>query len=274
MRSLLFSFLAFFACSPIANAQQDSAIHSSVWSGYVGLGILTFPGYVGGDEYRTVPLPVLQLEYRRRLYVGGSQTGVGGGAGVYVVSAPKLTWQAELSATEARPEHGGNALAGMGTQPSATFAVTSVSSTLGLVSANLGVAHGLKHDEGSYATLSIRTEQWLGRRWVRYLTVGATAANSANMTHDFGVTPEQAAERHRLLVSGDQRLTAGDDNAYQPQGGLKKLNSALNVIYVISKKNRLLIYLNGDRLSTEASRSSLVARRYNFTSGVALVVVL
>jgi outer membrane protein len=274
VRSYNFSLLALLAISAVANAQEGAPAHSSDWSGYVGLGVLTLPRYVGGDQYRTVPLPVLQIEYKGRVYIGGSQTGVGGGAGVYLVKASNLTWQAELSTTEPRSEHGGNALAGMGTQTSAMFAATSITSTLGFVSANLGVAHGLKDNSGSYGTLSLTTEQWLGHRWVRYLTVGATAANSANMTHDFGITPEQAAVRHALLVSGDQRLTVGNDDAYRPRGGLKAVNSALSVIYVISKRNRLLMYGNCGRLSTEASRSSLVARRYNFASGVALAFAL
>ena len=247
---------------------QDAAPRSL--TGVVGVGVVTLPKYAGSDEYRVLPLPIVQLEYRGRFFLGGSQNSVAPGIGAYLVRTPTLTVDVGLSGSESRPESRGDALAGLGTRSAASFATTGVAYRRGIVMANAGVVVGLGKDEGSYGSLGLASELPLARRWIAGVSTGVTFADARNMAFDFGVTNEQSAARHALLEAGDTRLSGIDVDAYAPEAGLKEMRGAASLAWLLTDRSRVMLFAQGTRLSNEAARSPLVRTRTGVVTGVAL----
>jgi outer membrane scaffolding protein for murein synthesis (MipA/OmpV family) len=217
-----------------------------------------------------MPIPVAQLEYKGRLFLGGSQSGVGGGIGAYVVRTSALTVDVSLMGAESRPEGRGDALAGMGKRGAASFAGTGLSYRLGTVTASAGLSVGLGDDEGAFGTVGIATERMLARRWVGSVSTGATFANEKNMAFDFGVTGEQATRRRALIAAGDPRLHAIDGSAYAPEAGLREMRGAATLAYLLTERSRVVAFAQGTHLSRDAARSPLVRERNGVATGMAL----
>jgi outer membrane scaffolding protein for murein synthesis (MipA/OmpV family) len=255
---------ALLAAAGTAQAQDKS------FSGVIGVGVATLPKYVGSDEYRVLPIPVVQLEYKGRLFLGGSPSGVGVGLGAHLVRTSSFAWDVGYAGSEARPEKRGDALAGMGKRSAGSFASSGVSYRFGAVLANAGVGVGLGKDQGSYGTVGLATERQLARRWVGSVSTGATFADGKNMAFDFGVTTAQSAARQALIAAGDPRLQGIDAGAYSPDAGLKEVRGAAQLAYLLTERTRAVAFAQGTHLSNEAARSPIVRERTGVTTGVAL----
>jgi outer membrane scaffolding protein for murein synthesis (MipA/OmpV family) len=270
------SFAAILALAAIgatpdtARAQDAGTPARSNLTGFVGLAVVALPRYTGSDEYRVLPVPIGQLEYRGRIYLGGAQGGTGPGVGAHLVRTPSLTWDVGLSGAGARSERRGEALAGMGRRSGASFATTSVAYRLAFVQATAGVAVGLGHTEGSYGTVGLGTELPIARRWVVGASTGATFADARHMAFDFGVTGEQSAARRALLAAGDARLRGIDVGAYAPRAGLKETRSAASLTYRLTERSRVVLFAQSATLSGAAARSPLVRARSGAMTGAAL----
>jgi outer membrane scaffolding protein for murein synthesis (MipA/OmpV family) len=253
-----------------ARAQDAGARSRQGLTGVVGIGVIALPRYVGSDEYRLLPLPIAQLEYKGRVYLGGSQGSMAPGVGAHVVRTPTLTWDVGLAGAGARPESRGDALAGMGKRSAASFASTGVAYRFGVVAATAGAAVGLGKDEGSYGTVGLGTELPLARRWVGGVSTGATFANARHMAFDFGVTGEQSAARRSLLAAGDPRLSGVDVGAFAPRAGLKETRTAASLSYLLTQRSRVVLFGQSTTLSGQAARSPLVRTRTGVVTGVAV----
>ena len=257
------------ATAGIAHAQDASTPARPGVTGFVGAAVVALPRYTGSDEYRVIAVPIGQLEYKGRLYLGGSQGGVAPGVGAHIVRTPSLTWDVGLSGAGSRPESRGDALAGMGKRSAASFATTGVAYRLAVVQASAGVAVGLGKDEGSYGTFALGTELPIARRWVAGASTTAIFADARHMAFDFGVTGEQSAARRTLLDAGDPRLRGIDVAAYAPDAGLKETRTAGSLAYLLTPRSRLVLFAQSSTLSGEAGRSPLVRKRSGVMSGVA-----
>ena len=253
-----------------AGAQEPGAAGAPSWTGLVGVGVGAMPKYVGSDEYRVLPLPIVQLEYRGRFYLGGSQSGTGAGIGAYVVRTPSLSVDVGLSGSESRPESRGDALAGMGKRSASSFASAGAAYRRGIVMATAGLSVGLGKDEGSIGTLGLGSELPIARRWIAGVSTGVSFADARNMAFDFGVTNAQSAARQALHDAGDPRLDGIDVAAYSPDAGLKEARGAASLAYLLTDRSRVMLFAQGTRLSSEAARSPLVRSRTGVVSGVAL----
>jgi outer membrane scaffolding protein for murein synthesis (MipA/OmpV family) len=263
--------LAALAAVPgTARAQHTGTSPRPGLTGFAGVAIVALPRYTGSDDYRVLPVPIGQLEYRGRLFLGGVQGGTGPGIGAHLVRTPSLTWDVGLSGAGARPERRGDALAGMGRRSGASFATTAVAYRLAFVQAAAGVAVGLGESQGSYGTVGLGTELPLGRRWVAGVSTGATFADTKHMAFDFGVTPEQSVMRRALLASGDARLRGVGVGAYAPSAGLKETRSGASLRYRLSDRSRVVLFAQSTTLSGAAARSPLVRARTGAVTGAAL----
>ena len=269
-RAALLAALAFGAAPHLAAAQGQTAPAGKAFAGFVGLGVATLPRYAGSDEYRVLPLPLAQIEYRGRVYLGGSQTGVGAGLGVHLVRTRSLRWDVGFSGSESRPEKRGDALAGMGNRSAASFASTSVSYRAGLVIATVGTAVGLGGDEGTIGTVAIASERQFARRWIVGGSTGITVADAEHMAFDFGVTPGQSTARRALATAGDARMRGVDARAYAPRSGLKQVQGSTTLGYAVTARTRAVLLAQGTYLGREAARSPLTRARTGLTTGVAL----
>jgi MipA family protein len=251
-------------------AAQTATPARQTLSGIVGVGVVTLPKYTGSDEYRVLPIPVAQLEYRGRVYLGGSQTSGGPEVGAHLVRTAALTVNVGLTGATSRPESRGDALAGMGKRSAASFATAGVAYRLGVVMATAGGAFGLGRDEGSYGTVGLGTELPITPRWIVGASTGAAFADARHMAFDFGVTREQSAARRTLLAAGDERLRGIDVGAYTPGAGLKETRTSGSLAYVLTPRSRAVLFAQSTTLSGAAGRSPLVRSRTGVTSGVAL----
>jgi outer membrane scaffolding protein for murein synthesis (MipA/OmpV family) len=269
-RVALLAALALAAAPRLAAAQGRAAPTGKSFAGFAGLGVATLPRYAGSDEYRVLPLPLAQIEYKGRVYLGGSQTGVGAGLGVHLVRTRSLRWDVGFSGSESRPEKRGDALAGMGKRGAASFASTGVTYRAGLVAATAGVAVGLGDDQGTMGTAGIAGERQLSRRWIVGASTGVTVADAENMAFDFGVTPGQSGTRRALATAGDARLRGIDVRAYAPRSGLKQVQGSTTLGYAVTARTRAVLLAQGTYLGREAARSPLTRARTGVTTGVAL----
>lgn len=267
---LAFSTLAAtIATATPLHAQHPGAPELRAVSGAVGIGLIAFPKYTGSDEYRVLPVPIVQLEYRGRYFLG-SQTDIGGAVGAYIVRSPSFTWQVGLDGGQSRPESRGDALAGMGRRSASAFGTTGVSYRVGFLAASAGVSLGLGADDGSYGSLSLSTQRRLGARWEGRLATGANFADRRNMAFEFGVTEDQATRRRALIAAGDPRLHGVEGGSYTPAAGLKDARVMGMLSYAMTPRTRAMLFARATHLSDEAARSPLVRERDGVASGVML----
>lgn len=257
--------------SPGTAAAQDAGpARPSSLAGFVGVAAVALPRYTGSDETRVLVVPIGQVEYRGRLYLGGAQGATAPGIGAHVVRTASLTWDVGLAGAGTRPEHRGDALAGMGRRSAAWYATTGVAYRLAFVEATAGAAVGLGRDDGAYGTVGLGTELPFAGRWVLGVSTGATVADARHMAFDFGVTPGQSAARRALLAAGDARLQGVDVGAYAPAAGLRETRSAASLGYRLTERSRVVLFAQNSTLSRAATRSPLVRASGGTMTGVAL----
>jgi outer membrane scaffolding protein for murein synthesis (MipA/OmpV family) len=241
------------------------------WNSQLGISTVAMPTYPGSNRYRARVFPIFALEFKERVYIGGSPSGTGAGTGLYVVRNSALSLTAGISGAPERKESHGDGLAGMGRRRGATFAASDVSYKLGFVQAGAGVQIGLGSDKGSTASFNLSTKKVYSQRWIAGLSTGATFANSDNMAYDFGVTPEQAARRQSLIDGGDSRLYADEGGAYTPKQGLKQAQVSTSLGYLITPRTSAMAFAMGSRLGSQAAASPLARQRNGVVAGLGLV---
>jgi outer membrane protein len=266
MRIILLGFLA-LALSAELRAQEPPPPRS--WNVTVGAGAFVYPRYPGSDEYRVIPLPLIQVNYRERVYLGPSTTGVGYGLGAYAVRTPRLGLAVELGGQDSRPESRGDALAGLEGRDAVATAGVSVSYRAGAFEGIVALSQGVNDGAGLIQTTRITYSRPLGKVFL-VAAAGAALANGKQMRREFGITDEEAARRQALIDGGDERLEPNDGHAYNPDGGLRHLGVGVSLIYPVSSLWSLMGFAGVERLSNEAAASPLVRRREQFAGGLGL----
>lgn len=259
--------IASLACVAPCEAQQSD---ERSFSGIVGLAVVAVPEYSGSDEHRVLPVPVLQLEYRNRIYIGGSQGGPSAGIGAFIVRRPTLRWDVGLSGSIARDDDRSDALAGMGKRDAVAYATTGLAYRFAVVQASASAAIGLGDEQGSYGSIGLGTELPVSRRLIAGLSTGASFADARHMAFEYGVSAEQSARRQALLAEGDPRLDGVDVAAYAPNGGVKEINVGASLAYVLTQRTRVVLFARGSRLSDEAAASPIVRSRTDVMTGAAI----
>lgn len=242
---------------------------ASVWSITVGAGVVAFPKYTGSDEYRVLPLPIAQVTYRGRVFLGPSTSGVGGGLGVYAVRTSRFGLALEAGVQDSRPASRSDALAGTDDRDAVASLGASASYRAGPIEGGVGVAVGLNDGAGVLGTASLSISQPFGR-FIGTAGLSAAFADARQMRRDFGVTEGEASRRQALIDSGDQRLEPTDGRAYEPGAGLRQVGVAASLVYLLGTRWSLVGFGGVDRLSDEAASSPLVRRRDQVAGGVGL----
>jgi outer membrane scaffolding protein for murein synthesis (MipA/OmpV family) len=254
------------------SAQTATAVPAPTknWSSSVGIATVAMPGYAGSNRYRVRTVPILQLDFKDRVYLGSSTSGVGGGVGVYMMKKSTMTLSAELNSAGKRRESYGDGLAGMGTRDGGTFVGTNASYRVQSVTFGGGFAVGTGKGEGATGSLNIDTKKRLGERWIGGLATGATFSNRQNMAFDFGISPVQAGRREALIESGDSRLSVDDGGTYAPKGGLKQAQASASLGYLLTSNVTALAFVNGTRLGRQAADSPLTRQRNGVIAGIGM----
>lgn len=260
---------AILVLAPALAAAQGGG-NAKTWSSTIGVGTVAMPTYSGSNRYRVRAVPLLQLEFKDRAYLGASTGGTGGGVGFYMIRRSSLSWSAELSTAGKRRESFGDGLAGMGTRDGGNFVGNNVSYRVGSLTAGAGVAIGLGKNEGATGSVNAESRHRIGNRWIAGVSTGATFANSDNMTFDFGVNAVQANRRQALIAAGDSRLSVSDGGMYAPKGGLKQAQVGTSLGFLISARTTAMAFASGTRLGREAADSPLTRKRNGIVAGLGI----
>ncbi len=234
------------------------------------LGAMAFESVAnpGSSQKRFVALPVFSADYDGRFFLGSSLVSVGAGAGVRLFRGTNLTWDLGLGVGEKRPESRADELAGMGDRSGDAFFGTGLRLHGGALHASLKIATGLVRDSGARATLEVGVGGRVASRLMAGFGLSGIWGTSQNLAWDFGVTPEQAASRHQLILAGDPRLRAGEDRPYAPGGGLRETNATAHLALLLPKKWQMFWVLRGTALQGSTRQSPLVRRDNYLTCGM------
>jgi len=250
-------------------ARAQRPYPAAEWTGTVGvLGMLT-PVYEGAAEHRLLPLPLVLLSFRDRLYLGPNAMGLGLVMGATVVRGAGRAIALEVGIGDGRPASRSDALAGMNDRHVVGGVGVKADYHLRGIDAGLTARQGLSGGAGALLGGHLGSSRRFGRLMLR-TDLAVTFADDREMHRSFGVTLEEAARRQSLIGSGDGRLRPGDGLAYRPNDGLKQVGLAGFLSYAATREWTVVGLGRVTRLSNEAARSSLVRRRTQFSVGVGL----
>lgn len=240
----------------------------------LGAGVFAGPKYTGSDEMRVLPLPIIGVDYKNRIFLGATSSGVGAGIGVNVIKSKHLTLTAGLGGSESRPEDRADALAGMDDRRLGFSAVTGLNYQTGPLSAGFVFSAGLRDNAGLIGTGTLGLTLPVTPRTFLSLGGNITVANRDAMFFEFGITPVEAQRRSDLITAGDSRLRPSDGSAYSPGAGVRDMGATTSLAYLLSPRWSLFGFGGVTRLSDEAARSSLVRRRTGWMTGAGITVAL
>ena len=237
------------------------------WAFSAGARLMVRSSYLGSDRTRTGLMPVFTAEYDRRFYLGSSRVGPGFGGGVHLLRSGGFTWDLGAGFGEGRPESRSPLLAGMGDRKPDLFAGTGLHYRYQGFHAGFTYSHGLRDDTGDRGTLTVGQSIPLASRWSLGLGLHATWADARAMNHDFGITPDQAANRAALVAAGDTRITAAEVGPFTPPAGMRDAGGMIGLNYRPEPRWVWTLGLNGGALQGDLRKSPLVGRADYFGVG-------
>jgi outer membrane protein len=262
-------FTAVLAVVPAVLVGQDAS--PSDWAIALGAGAIVVPDYVGSDDHRMLPFPMVQVTYRNRFFLGPSSTGLGGGVGAHLVRSPGLELAAELGIQDGRPAKRADALVGMDDRSLLGTAGASVGYALGPARATAGVSRGLNDDAGWSGTAHLAFTRPLTTRLVATTAASVALADTRQMRRDFGVTATEAARRQALIDEGDPRLGPDESRSYHPDGGLWQVGASISLLGTVSQRWSVLAFGGVNWLTNKATNSPLVRKRDQPWAGLGLM---
>ena len=254
-----------------ASVSAQTPQGSSHWNILLGGGVIVAPTHAGSDEHRVFPIPIPQVTWRDRVYLGPTSGGIGGGLGAYVRRTERLGIAAELGVMENRRSERADVLAGTDDRELLLTAGTSLSYRLGPLEASAGVQRGMNDRGGTSGNVGLGYNRMLGQRVIAGVSGNAVFADARQQRRNFGVTALEAERRTALIASGDERLRPGEALAYRPDGGLSQVGTAASLTYLLSQHWAVSAFGDANRLGREARESPLVRRHDQFAGGIALV---
>ena len=266
LRRLCPSILTLTAAAALlahAKALPGQEPRASNWRIMSGAAVMVFPEYAGSDEYRALPLPITEITYRDRLYLGPSRNGLGIALGTYAVRTPQFDVAIEVGGQSDRRASRADALAGMDNRDWTAAAGASMAYRTGPLEARAGVVRGFNDGSGTLGNTTLSLSRPVGR-FIPTVGLGATFADARQMRRDFGVTPAEASRRQSLIDGGDRRLRPDEGSAYRPNGGVHHVSGTLSVIYVLSRRWAILSLGGVDGLGGDAQDSPIVRRREQY----------
>ncbi|EMH7817686.1 MipA/OmpV family protein [Pseudomonas aeruginosa] len=238
-----FSAMAYDAWLP----EGEQRIH-----GLIGLGVASIPDSPGSDEQRTIPLPVLNLQFADTpFYVGNPYGASPLQAGVAWPSEGNFRFGAALStqATDPRAADSRQRAAGVEDIERGSAASVFVQWRHERFAATLTGTQALGDSEqGQTATLRLERTMTPNPRLRITFGPSATWADGENMRTYFGI-PQGSGELAR----------------YEPSGGLQEIAAQVGLAYAVSPDWILGTGLRVARLQSEAKESPLVEDETQYT---------
>ena len=232
-------------------APSRSPAESDDWSVTLGLGAGVAPSYEGSESYEFVPLPVVDLRWRDRAFVGT------GGVGVDLFRSEHLRLGARLGYNGGRDEDDDDALDGLGDVDAAVEAGIFGALSYGAVSLSADLRQDIADGhEGLLGRAALTYRAALGEDLAGTLGPSVTWADDAYMESFFGVDADQSA------ASGLPRFDAGS--------GIKSYALAGSLRYALTTDWAVTAIARYARLAGDAADSPIVQDEDQFFSGVTI----
>ncbi len=290
MRQYLFLALA-GACSTVAaQTPATNPMPDGSRDMYIGIGAQSVPRYDGSDDNRTLPLPVLQIQWSNGIFVSGTSLGW------HLSSSPAMEFGPMLTLSPRRDQDGVSLGVGsVGEGSGSRVGITSILPGGGIVPGNEGavddnrlrymdvikrrvlaggffnyylspklrltntLTYGSGKDHNGarlHAALQYMMEDVVPHHSI-VLSAGVSLVNSAYNETWFGVTKEEA-ER------------AGTKQYYEPGAGVQEVRAGVRWNWALSPAWMLTTGATVNRLTGDAKNSPLVERATNYSVSTAL----
>lgn len=221
----------------VSLATKASAQERAPNRAVVGGAVIYAPAYQGGEDYRVLPFPVIDLKYGR--FFVSSRRGIGAnlvdgdtvdvGAGVTFVPGYRRR----------------DAPVGIGRVSGGAGARISADVKAGMVMASLGATKVLSGDlDGALVDATLAMPFRPTDRLTIIPSVGTTWADAAYTRSYFGVSAAQA--------------TASGLPAYRPGGGIKDVSASLTASYRLNDQVSLSATGSVSKLTGDARKSPIV----------------
>ena len=233
-------------------SRQDDAADDSPWRVQLGLLGLVSPEFEGGDEYEGSALPIIDIEWNRRLFLN-TRRGLGG----YFVNNDWFQAGASVGYRFGRDQDDADVLRGLGDVDGGATANLFATYTFGRASLGGQLSQDIS---GNDTGLTLDLEAGMRFAVMPELTLSPTLqttfASSDYMESYFGVTPAQSAR------SGLQ--------TYDADAGLKSVGVGVNAAYSVTRRVSVLGNIGYKRLLDEAADSPIVEDADQFRVGLGL----
>jgi outer membrane scaffolding protein for murein synthesis (MipA/OmpV family) len=218
-----------------------------------------------------VPLPIAQITFRNRIYLGPISGGVGAGMGAYLVRTRHLGLAAELGMSENRPADRADVLAGTADRDVLASAGASLSYQVSAFTGTLAVQQGLNDGGGALATAQLSYTRLVRDRLIATLGGGAAYASARRLRREFGVTEREASRRAALIAAGDRRLRPDEGGLYRPGTALSHAGADMSLTYIVSQHWAATAFGATTRLGDTPANSPLVRERQQFFGGFGVI---
>ena len=203
----------------------------------IGIAAVYTPGYQGGDDYRLMPFPVIDVTYGR-FFASGRK-----GVGYTVIDGPVAKISA--GATYVPGYRRRDAPVGIGRLDGGAGLRVAADMRLGGVLASLGGTKVVSGDvDGALLDASLAYPVRVSDRLSVTPSVSATWADAQYNRAYFGISAAQAA--------------ASKLPAYRPGGGVKDVSMSLNASYRLTDRVSLGATASLSRLTGDARKSPIV----------------
>jgi outer membrane scaffolding protein for murein synthesis (MipA/OmpV family) len=214
----------------------DAELAKSDWSGFVAFGVVQAPTYLGSDESRVVPLPLIDLQYRSRVFASVGTTGLAAATGVHLVNRGAWRISTHLGLADRRRESDDGALAGLEKQGVGVNVGGTVRHQSGLFNQSISVSRGLNSGAGTLIGVGVGVAVPIASRAAFAVSAAATVVDDRQMRYTFGISPAESTRRHALIAQGISRLRPSDADPFVPSGGLQSVGGSSSLIVVLSRR--------------------------------------
>lgn len=241
-------FLAVSFCVAVAGGTAVAQERPTAdWSFTLGAGALYMPDYEGSNDYEVLPVPVVELSWRDRIWLTTR-----GGTGIFgtPLKTDRLRLDLGVRYDFGRDESDNDALKGLGDLEGGAVAVVRLGYEAGPVELGLEIARDLSGDrEGLQATAE--AEYGLGvfnGRGRFSVTPHVTWVDDKYMDNSFGITAAQATRSARRYAR------------YDAAAGFKDVGVTAGLGYRVTDSIMAMGRLDYARLLGDAADSPLVKR--------------
>lgn len=264
-------FPPLLACSWSPLAAQDQTPSPSGWNTSLGAAWSQGPKYPGSEEQDSRVSPFGTFDYKGIVGLGGSRSIDGFGLYVRPYRTEKLTLGLLAIQAGRRKEDDAKALAGMGDRRSCLYLGLEASLKLGFLQTAVEVMKGGRDEAGWTGALEVGSSIPLGERVELGATVTGIWGDQDHQAWEFGITPDQAAERARLIGAGNTYLKGRDARSYRPSSGLGQVRTGVSLGWQVTEHwmaNASVTYL---QLVNEAADSPLTRKKDQMSYSAAVM---